>query len=198
MAYILLLIAREYNNLNSGGKSDGGNMKKSIILLVSLALIFGAVEMVSAIPYTDTHYANLLMRSGYSTQWTFNIGFDGFDPYTQDVTSASIRLNLADDSGCDFWEFANLSVGENRFFWEVNTGNTSFNVSSLVSLSDTGTVAARLTAILGDFWFKNATLHAEGTDPGNAAAPVPEPGTILLLGTGLMGLVVASRKKLKR
>lgn len=173
-------------------------MKRLIILLVSLALVFGAVDMVSAIPYTDTHYANLLMRSGYSTQWMFDIRPYGFDPDTQDVTSASIRLNLADDSGCDFWEFANLRVGENRFFWEVDTGNTTFAVTSLLSLSETGTIAARLTAILGDFFFKNATLQAEGTDPGNAAAPVPEPGTLLLLGTGLMGLVVASGKKLKK
>ena len=102
-------------------------MKRLIILLVSLALVFGAVDMVSAISYTDIHIANLFMRSGYSTQWIFDITDpQGFDPNTQDVTSASISLNLADDSGCDFWEFANLRVGENRFFWEVDTGNTSF------------------------------------------------------------------------
>ena len=171
-------------------------MKKLIILLVSLALVFGVVGAVSAIPYTDVFDANRKLSSGQSIGWIFVL--DDFNPETQDVTSASISLKLADDSRSDFWEFANLSIGVNRFFWEVDTGTTSFNVSSLVSLSETGTVAARLTAILGDFWFKNATLHAEGTDPGVTSAPVPEPATILLLGTGLMGLVVASRKKLKK
>ena len=175
-------------------------MKRLIILLVSLALVFGAVDMVRAISYSDIHIANLYMRSGYSTQWTFDITDpQGFDPNTQDVTSASISLSLTDDnSKFDFWEYANLRVGENRFFWEVDTGTTSYSVNSLMSLNTSGMVTARLTALLGDFWFNKATLHAQATDPVGATTPVPEPGTILLLGTGLMGLVVASRKKLKK
>ena len=53
---------------------------------------------------------------------------------TQDITSAGIELNLEDDSGCDFWEFANLKVGKNRFFWEVDIRNYDHSdVSSLVS-----------------------------------------------------------------
>jgi hypothetical protein len=179
-------------------------MKKLIMLLCSLGLVFGVVDIVRAISYTDVFDANhLYMSAGTSKEWTFDItdpvsdNNDGFNPGTQDVTSASIFLNLEDDSKCDLWEIANLRVGENRFFWEVNSGSTSFSINSLVSLSDSGTVSARLTAIFGDFYFNGATLKAEATDPAGTSTPVPEPGTILLLGTGLMGLVVASRKKIK-
>ncbi len=42
-----------------------------------------------------------------------------------------------------------------------------------------------------------ATVHAYITNLGNATAPVPEPGTIFLLGAGLAGLGIYSRRKMK-
>ncbi len=173
-------------------------MKKFIILFYSILLVFGLVGMVGAITYTDYYSQNVRLSGfGDSIEWVFNITKDGFNPVSQDVTSASITLHLADDSNCDFWEFANLNIGNNNFFWEVDTGSTSFSVSSLISLSETGKVAARLTSIVGDFWFKRADLHAEGTGSNVVSTPVPEPGTMLTLGFVLLGLVAVSRKRLK-
>ena len=48
----------------------------------------------------------------------------------------------------------------------------------------------------GDFYFDYAKLTAYGCD--NGAAPVPEPATMLLLGTGLVGIAGYGRKKLKK
>jgi hypothetical protein len=68
-----------------------------------------------------------------------------------------------------------------------------------MTLSQTGMVDATLTASLGDFYFNIATLTAIGTEPGStiddAAAPVPEPSTMLLMGTGILGLVAYGRKR---
>jgi len=169
------------------------------MVLCAISLVFGAVGTASAIPYTDTYIANAFM-SFNTISWTFDITKDGFMPDTQDVTSASVAFNFSDDidnGPCWYWwEFAFLDVGNNLFIWEVDTGDKSFEIKSLMSLSETGRVDASLTAIWGDFYFNSATLTAAGTDPGTGPAPVPEPATMLLLGIGLAGLSCASRKKI--
>lgn len=139
------------------------------------------------------------MGGGDVVTWTFDITDDGFDPLTQDVTSASIRLNLSDDSGWDFWEFATLNIGTNHFSWEVGDGDAAFRLASLMTLSDTGRVEASLSAVWGDFYFNSATLTAEGTLATGETpppAPVPECASIFLLGAGLVGLTAVTRRKL--
>ena len=127
--------------------------------------------------------------------WQFDLTDYGFDPNTQDVISAEVVLDLSDD--WDWWpEYATFIVGTDYDWWEVDTGDFSFTITSFVTLSDSGTVDCTLTVIWGDFYFNGATLYAEGTQSSTASVPSPEPGTILLLGTGLVGLAGLGKKKL--
>ena len=178
-------------------------MKKLLILFGVFLLVLCGFSSVHALTYTDVYDAEHLRMGLFGQQqkdWTFDIRDDGFNPDTQDVTSALVELNFQDDRFDYFtWsEWALLDVGENLFSWEVDTGDVSFEVTSLMTLSTSGTLDASLMATWGDFYFNSATLSAEGTEPGSAATtPVPEPQSILLLGVGLFSFASLSRKIIK-
>ena len=78
---------------------------------------------------------------------------------------------------------------------------TTFAVNSSAFSDDK--VWASLEATKGDFYFRSATLHVTGLSldgeavPAMMAAPVPEPGSMLLVGTGLLALAGVLRRQKK-
>ncbi len=168
-------------------------MKK---FLFAVTFIFGAVGAANAsVIHTDTYtnanagtiMSGSLFGAKDSVSWQFNILGDGYNPASEEVTAATVSLNLSDDGGFfDWFEFATLDVGTNLFFWEVDTGTSSFSIDSLMVLSSTGILDVTLTAVSGDFYFNSATLDA-------TARSVSGPASLALLGLGLLGLSAVRR-----
>ena len=161
--------------------------------------MLGVGGAAMAIPYKDIYDAQNYYMDPWGTNssrsWTFDITEDGFNPETQDVTSASVTLNFSDDKDRrNYTEWALLDVGENIFLWEVDSGNIGFTLMSTISLSETGLVEADLYSLIGDFYFNTAELYAEGTDlPISAHAS--EPVSMFMFGSGLIGVAFLGRKK---
>lgn len=199
-------------------------MRKTIVTLVSAVLIAGFAGSAQATPMTfnidlaassvDIFYngreqASSLDVTEVLADGNFTVADTGtpyaIDFFTMIITSKSfgwadygIRATLAFDLPP-----IGPVVGEGSVSFELTFGGI---VSGGVLTWDSGVPASFLVGgneIVVDFedgiaGIGNATtVHALITNNGGAT-PVPEPNTLLLLGAGLVGLAVSSRRKSRK
>lgn len=81
----------------------------------------------------------------------------------------------------------NLGMGNNTI---LGTPETMFAASADIWWD--GRIDLTISATNGDFYFDKSTLTVRGD---NGTAPVPEPTTMLLFGTGLAGLAAVGRRR---
>lgn len=132
---------------------------------------------------------NRLDKCGDYVKWSQAFVFD--PPADNSTVQGKLTLFLRDDStswldGSE-WAIGWTNTGS-MACGEVDTGNYSYKVGL-----DNGKLIVTLASALGDFYIDKAVL-----DVSYSPAPVPEPSTLLLLGVGMLGVGIFSRKRVRQ
>lgn len=183
-------------------------MKKLVTLFFALVAFFGFVLTAAAVPttWTDTidFNPNVLIPPAYT--YTHDITDDGYTGYLMGgddlIDSYSLSVSLKDDKNDGIFDCAEFAIIDQPGYI-ADGGVLNFNYANvtlgwsfagLLSLNMDGQLKVTVSSLWGDFLLDSSKLVAYG-DNGNSTAPVPEPATMLLLGSGLLGLAASRRKR---
>jgi hypothetical protein len=187
-------------------------MKKILLLLGAVMLVCGWNGVAGATLYTDpiTFSVNNVLTGTGVFSWSHNVPSDFEIPYDI-VNSASLEVTSRraadqDDivSVINFGDLGFLSANGN------SPVTTSFDLEGLGVFSANWATGQPLDLSLsymqGTGSSNTLTMvssvfsldYENGVAPGPGPNPVPEPTTLLLLGTGLIGLAGLGRKGFKK
>jgi hypothetical protein len=180
---------------------------KRILALLIVSMGFAATAQAAYIPatWTDTiNFTNTTLsdasRDTRRVIYTHDITDEGFRPLIDEINldhSFDLSLWLADDGDAD-GEKARIDLtfglGLNYFtttsFGLVGAEFGGYSLVGWAQLNYLGSLTITIASLGGDFNVLSSQLTAYGS-----RHTVPEPGTLALLGIGLLGMAFSLRRR---
>jgi PEP-CTERM motif len=178
------------------------------VLFFALALIFAISDQAGATPiaFSDTTlftpggtidstdyighgWGSVNVLNGTLDFVTWKHQFD-LSPPADKLLTATLTVSLQDDERDTFWNPLTWEVGvgwtENGQWDFGSVDSSSYNYGIDVNYLKDGVFTVTLASLWGDFSIVSSTLDITYN-------PVPEPATMILLGSGLLGLAAFRR-----